>query len=359
MKRARIRSWLATLVAGTLALLVLPVPITGGLGPAHALESKTYQEYVAAVTSLAQGLQNSTSWGVNCDVVSGDDTVLVRGFRSVADASLRYAVNYPNVPLAFDTFGYRSATRWMTPLDDSSPYGFRAPLRPKILALAKAPSNAGYVWGPYAPWVDRYSDVDTSDGLAEMRDTVYQLSGQVALNPVSDSPGLTINFAPQGGLAGSWFLTKVEGSTVNFSTLIVDANGLLASSRHWTMVSGVETQNTECAVNYLATIADYTPDPAVTVPLKTIGPAAWRVSNSVIAVQVGKAIRKGVKASGEITPSRIRGQAYIELTKRGLETTWKVTDLAKGAKISLSDPLGGTVARCITVKKGTLLSKRC
>ena len=91
MKHRRIRARLATLLAGTLALLVLPVlpgPITGGLGPAQALESKTYQEYVVAVTGLATGLRDAARWGADCDVVSGDDTVLLRGFRSVTDASL-------------------------------------------------------------------------------------------------------------------------------------------------------------------------------------------------------------------------------------------------------------------------------
>ena len=348
------RAALTGLIASVLAL-----SLVGVADPARANPPVTYKDFEIALVNSIQAFALAPGWVFECPVFNTAGIAV--DFRLAAGAT-ESGIRATRVEQGVVSTGYeyRSTTQWIVGADDSTPYGFRKALRPRILKEAKLGPDVEYVSGPYAAWAARYTDMSVKRTLAEYRQAYESALHGLSIPSWAEDQGTALTFSPEGGSGGTWRFTRQSGAATLMARLKTDGLGRLISVQHTSTESGVTTYYVNCLTSdWTSQPVIEKPDPALVAPLNTIGPAAWRVSTSVLAVQLGKAIRKGVKASGDVTPSRIRGQAYIELTKRGLETTWKVTDLAKGAKVSLSDPLGGTVARCITVNKGKLLSKRC
>ena len=243
--------------------------------------------------------------------------------------------------------------------------GFTPPLITRILKAVKLPSDSKlWVSGPYKPWIKRYTDsgIPTTPTAAEawhderMNEVLSPAGGTMTSLWGEFGKLTTVTSTSLGGQAVRWNLADGEYDAM----IKTDDAGRIDTVKKYSTVNGVTTAVVSCEVTgYSAQIqlAPYASDPIV--PIKTIGPVAWRMWSAHRGVALGKGIRAAVKAVGKLTPASIRGHAYIVLSKEDLLSTWQVTDIAKGARISVSDPLGGEVRRCITVKKGKLRSARC
>ena len=64
-------------------------------------------------------------------------------------------------------------------------------------------------------------------------------------------------------------------------------------------------------------------------------------------------------AGQQITVMAVRAKAYEVVFEDKLESDVTITNVPSGARLSVSDPVAGTLARCITLTNGNLKSAAC
>ncbi|MFM9134084.1 MAG: hypothetical protein ACKOT0_01380, partial [bacterium] len=129
--------------AGILAILT-GASLLSVASPARANPPVTYKDFEAAMVNSIVNFSQAPGWVYECPTYA----------TSGVDVDLRIAAGATEVGARLTTtsqgqesasFEYRSTTQWMQSVDDSMPYGFRKPLRNRILKEAKLPATAEYV----------------------------------------------------------------------------------------------------------------------------------------------------------------------------------------------------------------------
>ena len=325
-------------LAGLLAP-VLAVPL--GLTAAQPAQAATPQEFSAVVGVAAQQLLSyfDIGWRISCTVDGG---------------TLNFA-GAPTVGLVEGTGSqeqiYRRVTpsSWIGQLGAGMPYGLTPTNKAKVLKRAQMPAGTVYMSGPWEPWVERYADIDTNGGFDKSREGIAGLALVMQVPSWYTQPGVTLTFVAGSGKSGTWTLSAPGKSAI----LTLDSNGAIETS-----VIDVNGSITECQMENLG-IIPVVPKPSGVGPVKSIGPAAWWVSNSTTAGQLTSEIGQAVIASGQYTGDRVRAQTWISLDANNLVGIWKVANISRGTRIWRSDPLAGMVQRCITAQKGKVSVSAC
>ena len=327
-----------TVLAGLLAgVLVIPL----GLTAAQPAQAATPQEFSAAIQVAAQELLSyfDIGWRMACTVDGG---------------TLNFA-GAPTVALVAGTGSqeqiYRRVTpsSWIGQLGPGMPYGLTPANKAKVLKRAQVPAGTAYMSGPWGPWVERYADIDVQGGFANAREGIAGLALVMQVPSWYGQAGVTLNFVAGSGKSGAWTVSAPGKSAI----LNLDSNGAIETS-----VIDVNGNITECQMENVG-IIPAVPKPSGVGPVKSIGPAAWWVSNSATAGQLTSEIGQAVIATGQYTADRVRAQTWIALDANNLVGVWKVTNISRGARIWRSDPLAGMVQRCVTAQKGSVSVSAC
>lgn len=322
------------------AVTALAAGVTALVG-AQPAQAATPQEFSAAVNQAAEALLSyfDIGWRMGC--------TLDGGTLSFAGA--------PKVALVAGTGSQESLYRRITPsswigqLGDGMPYGLTPANRAAVLKRAQLPASTSYVSGPWEPWVERYADVDAQGGFEVTREAIGSVALMTSIPAWYLQAGVTFTFVPGSGKSGTWTLSAPGKSAI----VILDSSGAIETS-----TIDVNGSITECQMEGVG-IIPVVPKPSGVGPLASIGPAAWRVRSIATASQVAAQIGQSVIASGQFTTDRVRAETWIALDAQNLIGVWKVANINRGARIWRSDPLAGTVKRCITAQKGKVFVSGC
>ena len=345
--------------------LSLPVLTVGGAlavgaGPAQADIAKTPAQMSAAMDAMSAAMvaKSTSGWRVECESWSSGEGV---SSITMAAAPDRVAVMgmFPGGSLVPAIYLSASTTEWVTNIDVDQPLGITMANRSKVLLQAGLPDNTAFLSGPWKPWVSRYSIVDIVAGYPAMRQGILSSVGPVSVPIFYTEAGAVITFAPGRAKGGTWSASSTSGDTKRKQFVVIDPFGLLKSSSAIVESKGVVTQTFTCKTLNVGVPAAMPVPPTPVAPLTVLGPVAWKVSNTELAVEIAKAVKATVQASGDVTQSRVRGEAAIELDKRGLKNTWSLTDIPGGTRLWITDPLGGTVQRCLNAKQGLVAISTC
>lgn len=325
-------------------LVALVLAVAAGVAAlvgAQPAQAATPQEFSAAVSQAAQALLSyfDIGWRMGCTMDGG---------------TLNFA-GAPTVASAAGTGSYESVYRRVTPsswigqLGDGIPYGLTPANKAAVLKRAKVPATTSYVSGPWQPWVERYADVEAQGGFVAARNAIGGVTMLFSVPAWYAQNGVTLTFVAGSGKSGTWTLSAPGKSAI----VTLDSDGAIETS-----TIDVNGSITECQMEGVG-IIPVVPKPSGVGPLASIGPAAWRVSSIATASQVAAQIGQGVIASGQFTTDRVRAETWIALDAQNLIGVWKVANINRGARIWRSDPLAGTVKRCITAQKGKVSISAC
>ena len=346
----------------SLSLPVLAVggAIAVGAGPAQADIAKTPAQMSAAMDAMSAAMvaKSTSGWRVECESWSTEEGASSITMAAAPDKVAVMGV-MPAGSLVPAIYHSASTTEWVTNIDIDHPYGITAANRSKVLLQAGLPDNTAFLSGPWKPWVSRYSIVDVVAGYPAMRQGILAAVGPVSVPVFFTEAGAVITFAAGRAKGGTWSASSTSGDTKRKQFVVIDPFGLLKSSSAIVESKGVVTQTFTCKTLNVGIPAAMPVLPTPVAPLKAIGPVAWKVSKTDLAVEIAKAVKATVQASGDVTESRVRGEASIELDKRGLKNSWSLTDIPGGTRLWITDPLGGTVQRCLKAKQGLVTSSTC
>ena len=346
----------------SLSLPVLAVggAIAVGAGPAQADIAKTPAQMSAAMDAMSAAMvaKSTSGWRVECESWSTEEGASSITMAAAPDKVAVMGV-MPAGSLVPAIYHSASTTEWVTNIDIDHPYGITAANRSKVLLQAGLPDNTAFLSGPWKPWVSRYSIVDVVAGYPAMRQGILAAVGPVSVPVFYTEAGAVITFAAGRAKGGTWSASSTSGDTKRKQFVVIDPFGLLKSSSAIVESKGVVTQTFTCKTLNVGIPAAMPVLPTPVAPLKAIGPVAWKVSKTDLAVEIAKAVKATVQASGDVTESRVRGEASIELDKRGLKNSWSLTDIPGGTRLWITDPLGGTVQRCLKAKQGLVTISTC
>lgn len=309
--------------------------------------------------SAAMVAKSTSGWRVECESWSAEEgaasITIAAAPDKVAVMGVLPAGSLP-VPAIYLS---ASTTEWVTNIDVNHPYGITTANRSKVLLQAGLPDSTAFLSGPWKPWVSRYSIVDVVAGYPAMRQGILAGVRPVTVPDVYTEDGAVITFAPGRAKGGTWRASWISDAKAGTQTVVIDPFGLLKSSSFVVKSQGVAVTTYSCQTFNVGIPAVMPVPPTAVAPLKDLGPVAWKVSKTELAVEIAKAVKATVQASGDVTESRVRGEAWIELEKRGLKNTWSLTDIPGGTRLWITDPLGGTVQRCLKAKQGLVTISTC
>lgn len=340
----------------------LAVAALGWVSPANAAPADPQQQFFEAFAQMSDAMQSSASegWQGQCAFSVGDSSTSV----AVSVGAKRSAGSLVTVEAGSPTslwLDYRPSKRIFT-VGPGSVRGVTDTNLPAVLKRAGVSPAVEYAWAPYEPWADRYTVDESPPGFSAARSSLVQ--GMLTASGISilpSYPGLVYTKTLLIGQGEKWTITGGGGGSAVSGELLRGSLGRLTSWTFQVTSGGVPSLSATCSAgNYGITPSIPSVDAAKIAPLEKVGPAAWRVQRSAQAATVANAIREGVLASGDpFTPSRILIQSGVELHKAGLAAVFTLTSLTSGARISTTDPLGGTVKRCIKAQKGQVIVSTC
>lgn len=336
-------SFSMTLPASALPPPVTPDDLIAGIGAAY--EAST-------ATLLGEGGQSECVETGGSTVVS---VVRPKGF-SLARVSNGVATPF----IAGTKKGIRLGLNGIRYLVNADPVTIA-----EVLAQAKVPPGTQYVSGPWGTATARYLLL-TSDNPAQFLsiDGFRELGVELMLPEAPawlSQAGVTANkiVSPDGSV--TWKATRKTGpdASEEFNVVVTPEGRVATTDSRW-FDKGVMWRQSTCTLsNYGAPGSLILPPAAKTAPILKVGPAAWKY---VVTEALEKAVaetKKKVVADQDLTVKAVRAKAYVSVYALGYEDVITISNIAGGARLEASDPIAGTVARCVTLKNGTLKSGVC
>lgn len=230
----------------------------------------------------------------------------------------------------------------------------------EILDKAGASSETRHVTGRWGKAAARYIEQGDPRTFIQTREYVLDLF----FTPPPDwftNPGVLISKVPLPSGSIRWTASRTTGpNTTEQVSYTILPGGLLQALAYEALANSVVVQSSQCEfADYGATLPLYTPEAAKVAPILEVGPVAWRLHWRPLMVQTGNAVLQEVVAGQKITVKAIRAKAYSVVFAGGLQGDVTITNLANGARMEVSDPLGGVIARCVTLTNGALKAKAC
>lgn len=224
--------------------------------------------------------------------------------------------------------------------------GYRERSRAAILSSAGVPATVRYVSGPWGGWASRYSSPGgtSSEG---MRDFLLQSVLSMGEEPWGTRPYTTFERDARDDGTTAWSAEQLTPDGARARVLaVIDEQSHLVSQEVTREEPGLSPETVTCTMTDVGQPAALDAPVAAEVgPLRRLGPAAWRISTLESARDAALRIRReAIREGGDVR--NIREQSRVVVQAMGMQD-WKVATISGGVRLSLSDPWGGTVARCI------------
>ena len=335
---------------------VVSLALVAGAGaaalPAHAVPPVTAAEMKAAVEAADSAtVQTLDSVGgeIHCtqDGVAGYGLVIRTNGMSMSSASSIMAATKKGFWLPLGEVKYLNASNSAA-----------------ILKNAGYPAGTLNVRGPWSAASTRYLPDEAlkvfNASYTNLREMFLQgmFSGST---DVLAQPGLIVTKFSEVDGSVTWSATwEPSPGVLKFYVYAVDPQGLRASETLSTMTNGVLTYEKSCVIQKIGAPGPLIlPSALVTAPLLKVGPAAWRYHWIEALAKVGGDIKLAVVAGQKITVGAVRAKAYKVIYDAKLDNEVTISNVPGGARLAVTDPLGGIVDRCVTLKKGTLKAGPC
>lgn len=234
-----------------------------------------------------------------------------------------------------------------------------------VLADAKAPADTRYVKGPWGASTTRYLGLPADQApdfasLAALRNFGVSMMFDVLPQWLSDA-GVTYTKIPSPDGSVLWRAGRSTSATGSEEfTFIVSPEGRPGQRQKRLLSNGVVTYESTCTWSNYGSPGPLTlPPEAQTAPILKVGPSAWRLTWTAALGEITETIKQKVVADQDLTVKAVRAKSYVVVYGAGLQNDITISNVPGGARLAVSDPIAGTLARCVTLKNGTLKDAAC
>ena len=339
-------------IVGSVVSLALVAAAVAATPAAHAVPPVTAAEMKAAVEKANDATLQAL------DSVGGEMHCTQDG---VADYGLVIRTNGLSLTSASSNMAATKKRFWL-PL--SNVKYLTAGNTAAVLKIAGSPAGTLSIRGPWNTTSARY----LPDMFLQVFGASYALFRQLLMQETFSGspsflsqPGVVATKIPAVDGSVTWRATRqVSPGAMESYVYEVDPQGRQASETFSTMTNGVLTYESACVITKIGAPGPLVfPSALVTAPLLKVGPAAWRYHWIETLAKAGEDIKLAVVAGQKITVGAVRAKAYKVIYDAKLDNEVTISNVSGGARLAVTDPLGGIVDRCVTLKKGTLKAGPC